>query len=169
MKNIERYDDLHIDDALDDVLSEEHSPIVAERSMSFTSALMNIAGTRKRSGRLWMAVFATLVIVALLLAQVYYKHQVLNHGYALSSAVSEREALLEEQRKLRIELRILSSRERLEPLAKQNMGMAVLKPEQIIYRYGESSSEPVQPHVGRSDGLDKIRKIMQEPARGEQL
>lgn len=168
MNEIHELDENLEDDSLNDALAEESSPIVRERSMSFTSALMSIAGNRKRSGRLWLAILATLIIVGLLLGQVYFRHQVLNVGYSLSSAVSQREALLEEQRRLRIELRILSSRDRLEPLARQSMGMAAIRAEQIIYRQGLSpAQEPVQSHVGRSDGLDKIRKIMQEPPKGE--
>ncbi len=68
----------------------------------------------------------------MLLIQVRYKHRDLNLGYTLSEAISTREALLEENRKLRIELRVLSRRERLEPYATQQLGMAPIRPDQIL-------------------------------------
>lgn len=150
------------DESLRDALAVKTTAPLTSRHMSFTSALMHIAGSRTRSGRFWVAIAVTLTIVALLLMQVYFKHQVYNVGYSLSSAASEREALLEEQRKLRIELRILSSRERLEPIAYRNMGLSALRPEQIIYEKGDFKT-PEGPRIGRVDGLDKLRKIIEDP------
>ena len=94
------------------VQERELSVLLRQQGRAFSQALMTIAGTRQRSGRLWLICGATLIVITLLIIQVYYKHRDLNLGYNLSEAISTREALLEENRKLRIELRVLSRRER---------------------------------------------------------
>ena len=73
----------------------------------------------------------------------------------LSEAISTREALMEKNLKLRIELRALSRRERLEPYATQQLGMAAIRPDQIlIVRRPKPSDAP----VGQTDGLCNIRR-----------
>lgn len=124
-----------------DILPPEQKRSMQERELSlmlkthgraFSQALMTIAGTPQRSGRLWMIAGVTLVVIVMLIIQVYYRHRELNLGYVLSEAISQREALHEENRKLRIELRILSRRERLEPMADRQLGMTVIRPEQVL-------------------------------------
>ena len=109
------------------VQERELSVLLRQQGRAFSQALMTIAGTRQRSGRLWLICGATLIVITLLIIQVYYKHRDLNLGYNLSEAISTREALLEENRKLRIELRVLSRRERLEPYATQQLGMSTIR------------------------------------------
>ncbi len=139
----------------------EFSMILKMHGREFSQALMTIAGTRQRSGRLWLTVGATLIVIILLCIQVYYRHRELNLGYELSSAIAQREALLEENRKLRIELRVLSRRERLEPLAGRQLGMANIKPEQVfIYDVTKKKTTNTGTMPGkRLDGLDDVKRI----------
>ena len=136
-----------------DILPPEQKRSMQERELSlmlkthgraFSQALMTIAGTPQRSGRLWMIAGATLVVIVMLIIQVYYRHRELNLGYVLSEAISQREALHEENRKLRIELRILSRRERLEPMADRQLGMTVIRPEQVLIVDEASRTRPAQ-------------------------
>lgn len=137
----------------------ELSMLLRMRGRAISQALMSIAGTRERSGRLWLTLVATFIVIGLLLVQVYYRHRELTLGYELSAAISQREALLEENRKLRIELRVLSRRERLEPLAGRQLGMAPIKPEQVLIVHAPKN-RTVQPSNGqRLDGLDNVRRI----------
>lgn len=138
----------------------ELSVLIRQQGRAFSQALMTIAGTRQRSGRLWLIFGATLVVIVMLIIQVYYRHRDLNLGYELSEAISAREALLEENRKLRIELRVLSRRERLEPYATQQLGMATIRPDQIVIiheKKAEKSDENMR--IRRLDGLDNVKRI----------
>lgn len=138
------------------VQERELSVLLRQQGRAFSQALMTIAGTRQRSGRLWLICGATLIVITLLIIQVYYKHRDLNLGYNLSEAISTREALLEENRKLRIELRVLSRRERLEPYATQQLGMATIRPDQIIIVHEAKRADG---GGRRLDGLDNVRRI----------
>ena len=137
----------------------ELSLLLRSRGRSLSMALMTVAGTRQRSGRFWLISGATLLVIGLLVCQVFYRHRELNLGYDLSEAISEREVLLEENRKLRIELRVLSRRERLEPLAGKQLGMSTIRPEQVLIVHerarGGESAEPGR----RLDGLDRVRRL----------
>lgn len=138
------------------VQERELSVLLRQQGRAFSQALMTIAGTRQRSGRLWLICGATLIVITLLIIQVYYKHRDLNLGYNLSEAISTREALLEENRKLRIELRVLSRRERLEPYATQQLGMSTIRPDQIIIVHEAKRADG---GGRRLDGLDNVRRI----------
>lgn len=140
----------------------ELSLMLKTRGRALSEALMTIAGTRQRSGRLWLTCAATFILIILFIIQVYYRHRELNLGYDLSAAISQREALLEENRKLRIELRVLSRRERLEPLAGKQLGMSNFKPEQVLILDMEKRGRPAAKAGNRSDGLDQVRRIGKE-------
>jgi len=135
----------------------ELSMMLKMHSRAFSQALMSIAGTRERSGRFWMTFLATFIVMALLIMQVAYRHRELNLGYELSASISQREALLEENRKLRIELRSL--RERQEPLAGRQLGMSPIRPEQVfIVNTDTVKTKKFEPGK-RLDGLDNVRRI----------
>ncbi len=140
----------------------ELSMMLKMRGRALSEALMTIAGTRQRSGRLWLTCAATFIVITLLIIQVYYRHRELNLGYELSAAISQREAMIEENRKLRIELRVLSRRERLEPLAGRQLGMATIKPEQVLIVNVDKADNPLPAPGKRLDGLDNVRKIGEE-------
>jgi cell division protein FtsL len=135
----------------------EMSMLLKAHGRALSEALMTIAGTRQRSGRFWLTCAATFIVIVLLIVQVYYRHRELNLGYELSAAISEREALLEANRKLRIELRVLSRRERLEPLAGKQLGLQVIQPEQVLIL--ETAPNIVPEKGGRLDGLDNVKRI----------
>ena len=140
----------------------ELSMMLKMRGRALSEALMTIAGTRQRSGRLWLTCAATFIVITLLIIQVYYRHRELNLGYELSASISQREALIEENRKLRIELRVLSRRERLEPLAGRQLGMSTIKPEQVYIVNIDKVENPLPAPGKRLDGLDNVRKIGEE-------
>lgn len=141
----------------------EISMILKTQGRALSQALMSIAGTRQRSGRLWMTAGAMFLVIALLIIQVYYRHRELNLGYELSAAISQREALLEENRKLRIELRVLSRRDNLEAVAGKQLGMVTIRPEQVlIYDLKNKKPQDTSNSKKRIDGLDNVRRIGEE-------
>lgn len=88
---------------------------------------------KKGLGKVIGALVATLVVVGLLLVHVWSRHNVLELGYQLSSLSSEREALLEEQRRLRIELRVLTRSDRIAPIGHNDLGLIEPRFDQILY------------------------------------
>lgn len=136
--------------------------MIKDGGRAFSHALMTVAGTPQRSGRLWTICGATFIVIALLIIQVAYRHRELNLGYQLSEAISQRELLLEQNRKLRIELRVLSRRERLEPLAGKQFNMAPARPDQVvIVRDGalREGARKLKLAGGRRDGLDAAKRV----------
>ncbi len=116
----------------------------------------------KRFGRIWLALAATLLIIGLLLAHVYYRYEVLRLGYNLTEQIAIHEKLLEQQRKLHIEIRVLSRRERLEPIAKRQYAMQVPKATQILVIQQAPKTIDILQNGDtgrRKDGLDRIKKI----------
>lgn len=88
---------------------------------------------RRGLGKVVGALVATLVVVGLLLVHVWSRYGVIKLGYELSALSSERESLLEENRRLRIELRVLTRPDRLEPLARRQLGLARPSHDQILF------------------------------------
>lgn len=146
--------------------NREFSMMLKMQGRALSTALMTIAGTRQRSGRLWLTCFVTLVVISLLITLVYYKHCEINLGYELSAAIAQREALLEENRMLRIELRVQSRRDRLEPLAGKELGMSVIRPEQVLIVDMKNAKKKTATGT-RQDGLDDVKRIGEKSVRGE--
>ena len=138
----------------------EFSMILKTQGRAISQALMSIAGTKQRSSRLWLTAGAMFLIIALLIIQVYYRHRELTLGYELSAAISQREALLEENRKLRIELRVQSLRDTLEQKAGKQLGVSTIRNDQVLL-YDIKKSPKTQPTAAgkRNDGLDKVKRI----------
>ncbi len=88
---------------------------------------------RRGLGKVVGALIATLVVVALLLVHVWSRYRVLSLGYELSELTTEREQLLEENRRLRIEARVLMRADRLKPIARRQLGLIAPAPENILY------------------------------------
>ncbi len=143
------------------ILSSERafSRVIRERGRELSHSLINIGGTPQRSGRFWLAVFVMLVVISMLVVLAHFKHREIQLGYALSEATTDREALLEENRKLRIELRVLSGRERLAKHAEKQLGLVQPRPDQILFlnRTPREHMAPASPSSKRLDGLDNVK------------
>ncbi len=82
----------------------------------------------KRTTALFMiGAFAVVVTAAVL--QVSLRYRIVRTGYAIAAELSEQRALAEEGRKLRLELSLLRSPDRVEKLAREELGM--VKPDRI--------------------------------------
>jgi cell division protein FtsL len=73
--------------------------------------------------------FAAIVTAAT--AHVSLRYRVIRAGYELNERSAELRALVEENRKLRLELSFLRSPERIERLARDKLGLVRPDPEQI--------------------------------------
>ena len=81
--------------------------------------------------RLWLAIGAALLTVAFALSFVWTNHQIVNMGYAISGLHQERVHQMDLNRKFKLELANLTALDRLEHLAKNQLGLASPRPEQV--------------------------------------
>jgi cell division protein FtsL len=70
-----------------------------------------------------------LVVVAAAVAQVSLRYRIVRAGYAVGERLAEQRTLEEEGRKLRLELSLLRSPDRVEKVARERLGM--VRPDQI--------------------------------------
>jgi cell division protein FtsL len=84
----------------------------------------------KRTSALFMiGAFAVVVTAAVL--QVSLRYRIVRAGYAMGAQLTEQRALAEEGRKLRLELSLLRSPDRVEKLARDKLGMVRPDPDRI--------------------------------------
>lgn len=84
---------------------------------------------RKTAVLFILGAFAVVVVAAAL--HVSLRYRVLRTGYAIGEKLAEKRELEEEARKLRLELSLLRSPERVERLAREKLGMVRPDPERI--------------------------------------
>ena len=97
-------------------------------------------GTRRRftpghQGALVVAVtlFVTSLVVSVLLIQVWHRVQVFELGYQMTELTKERQRLLEEQERLRIEAVVITTTERLDKVAREDLGLRPIAPQQVVH------------------------------------
>lgn len=95
-------------------------------------------GNRKAKASFWaqghrllLASGVALILVAFALAFAWTNYQAVQLGYTTSRLHQERGQLVELNRKLKVELANLTALDRLEQLAKGQLGLTPPKPEQI--------------------------------------
>ena len=84
---------------------------------------------RKTAVLFILGAFAIVVTAAAL--HVSLRYRVIRIGYAIGERLAEKRELEEEARKLRLELSLLRSPERVERLAREKLGMVRPDPERI--------------------------------------
>jgi len=93
-------------------------------------------GTKVRSGfrkshLLWFALLTLFLIVSSLFF-VWSRIQTIQLGYEISNALKEGRALVETNKKLRLEMATLKSYARIERIATEELGMSKPRPDQVI-------------------------------------
>lgn len=81
---------------------------------------------------LFSAVFIITIIVMVILFYVWSRLVTINIGYEISSAEFNRKALLKEKEMMSIEIASLKSPDRIEEIAKTELGLVYPSQEQII-------------------------------------
>jgi cell division protein FtsL len=72
------------------------------------------------------------LIVGVLLLQVWNRVQVFELGYQMTALTRERQQLFEERERLRIEMVVSSTTERLDKVAREDLGLTPIAPHQVI-------------------------------------
>jgi len=88
--------------------------------------------SRGRKSNLLLFVLPTLLLIVGSLFFVWSRIKVIQLGYEVSSALKEGRALVETNKKLRLQIATLKSYARIERLATEELGMSKPKPEQVI-------------------------------------
>lgn len=95
-------------------------------------------GNRRASASFWahghrvlLACCIGAIFVAFALFLVWTNHQSIRMGYVISGLHQERVRLLELNRELKVELANLTSLDRLEQRAREDLGLVVPQPEQV--------------------------------------
>lgn len=80
----------------------------------------------------FVALVAALVFLCCSLLYVWAHHQIISLGYEISKADQEEQALLQENKRLRLELAALRSPSRIENMALNELGFVNPQKEQLI-------------------------------------
>jgi len=90
-------------------------------------------GLREASRNLILVVLATtLVVIGCSLFYVWSHQQIISLGYETSEAAREEQALLQENKRLRLELASLKAPGRIERMAQHELGLVPPQKEQLI-------------------------------------
>lgn len=81
---------------------------------------------------LFLAIIIAFLVISCSLFYVWAHHQIISLGYEISRVSQEEERLIEENKKLRLELAMLKSPDRLEKKALQELGFVTPQNGQII-------------------------------------
>jgi cell division protein FtsL len=79
-----------------------------------------------------MALVVAAGFIGCSLFYVWSHHQIISLGYEISQASGEEQQLLEENKKLRLELAALKAPSRIERMAQQKLGFVTPQKEQLI-------------------------------------
>ena len=71
-------------------------------------------------------------MVGLLICEVWYRIETVNHGYYMTRLTRERQQLLEDRKKLQIEATVNARTERIDQIARDSLGLESVRKDQII-------------------------------------
>lgn len=97
------------------------------------------------AGRLGAAIFAVSLACSILIFHVWNEYQITHLGYEISRVTNEHRELVEENRKLSIEVAVQGRTERMAEVARTRFGLEPVSPDQI--RPIQLESNPSKPMV----------------------
>jgi cell division protein FtsL len=81
---------------------------------------------------IFIVLVAAMAVIACSLFYVWAHHQIISLGYETSEAAREEQALLQENKRLRLELASLKAPGRIERMAQHELGLVAPQKEQLI-------------------------------------
>ena len=91
------------------------------------------SGSREvNRNRIFVVLAVALVVIGCSLFYVWSHHQIISLGYETSEAAREEQALLQENKRLRLELASLKAPGRIERMAQHELGLVAPQKEQLI-------------------------------------
>ncbi|MDD5723097.1 MAG: cell division protein FtsL [Syntrophales bacterium] len=93
-----------------------------------------LAVSKKRGGlRLLRLMLVALLFMATALVYVWFRIGITNIDYRIAGEMHRRDILLEENRKLKVEIETLKSPSRIEAIARAKLGMRYPERDQVIF------------------------------------
>ena len=116
-----------------EAVSRRIAVLTAGREPEGEMASPAAAGSREAHRNLIFVVLAAaLVLIGCSLFYVWSHHQIISRGYETSDAAREEQALLQENKRLRLELASLKAPGRIERMAQHELGLVAPQKEQLI-------------------------------------
>ncbi|MCK4534549.1 MAG: cell division protein FtsL [Syntrophobacterales bacterium] len=94
---------------------------------------MSIAGKKGSGLKVSRLIFIALVFMATALVSVWFRVSITNIDYRIAGEMHRRDSLLEESRKLKVEIATLKSPSRIESIARTKLGMRYPERDQVIF------------------------------------
>lgn len=94
---------------------------------------MSIAGKKGSGLKVSRLIFVALVFMATALVSVWFRVSITNIDYRIAGEMQRRDSLLEENRKLKVEIATLKSPQRIESIARTKLGMCYPERDQVIF------------------------------------
>ena len=113
-----------------------HAPSPAQTGFYFTqpidnSRLVKVADPQERRAQTGLVVIAMVLVAATLIA-VYPRFALMSTGYRIEELKKEHEQLLEENRKLRLQEATLRNPQRIDAIARNQLGLVPAAPGQVL-------------------------------------
>ncbi len=93
-----------------------------------------LAAVKKRGGlRLSHFIFAAFMFMAVTLVYVWFRISITSIDYRIAEEIHRRDSLMEENRKLKVEIATLKSPHRIESIARTKLMMCYPERDQVIF------------------------------------
>ena len=94
---------------------------------------MSVAVKKKGELKVSRLIFIALVFMVTALIYVWFRVSITNIDYRIAGEMHRRDGLLEENRKLKVEITTLKSPRRIESIARTKLGMRYPERDQVIF------------------------------------
>lgn len=91
-----------------------------------------LTSTRQGPMVVLVTLLTTALVVGLLLMEVWYRVGVVNMGYEMTQLTRERQRLLEERKRIKIEATVNARTERLDQIARDSLHLEPVRGQQVI-------------------------------------
>ncbi|MBW2672797.1 MAG: cell division protein FtsL [Deltaproteobacteria bacterium] len=94
---------------------------------------MAVARKKKSGWRLSRLIAVALIFMATALIYIWFRIGITNIDYGIAGEMHRRDVLLEENRKLKVEIATLKSPRRIEAIARTKLGMRYPERDQVVF------------------------------------
>ncbi|MBW2544576.1 MAG: cell division protein FtsL [Deltaproteobacteria bacterium] len=94
---------------------------------------MSVTGKKREGVKVSRLIFIALVFMATALVSVWFRVSITNIDYRIAGEMHRGDSLLEENRKLKVEIATLKSPRRIESIARTKLGMRYPERDQVIF------------------------------------
>jgi cell division protein FtsL len=116
-----------------EAVSQRIAVLTPRRERAGEVSIPAASGAREvHRNQIFVVLAVALVVIGCCLFYVWFQHQIISLGYETSEAAREEQALLQENKRLRLELASLKAPGRIERMAQHELGLVPPQKEQLI-------------------------------------